>query len=176
MVKKIEPTKQAAPAKTLPFRWRYIMLPLATLLFSITMTACCYRLLPTEVAYLFKLDGSPIRWLSRETVVAGMLVPQLLLTMVAAGITLATTRLSSFFKPAETARALPERMLLLTGNMVALPQIILSFAILDIFSYNSYQTHLMPLWVFALIIMGLGAVVLGLLFIQAVRRTGRTSK
>ena len=56
------------------------------------------------------------------------------------------------------------------GNMVALPQIILCFAMLDIFSYNSYQMHIMPLWVFALIIMGLGGIILGIFFIRAIRR------
>jgi hypothetical protein len=53
--------------------------------------------------------------------------------------------------------------------MVALPQIILGFAMLDIFSYNSYQIHLMPLWIFALIVMGLGGMALGIFFILAIR-------
>ncbi len=56
------------------------------------------------------------------------------------------------------------------GNMVALPQIILCFAMLDIFSYNSYQIHIMPLWVFALIIMGLGGIILGVFFIRAIQQ------
>ncbi len=56
------------------------------------------------------------------------------------------------------------------GNMIALPQIILCFAMLDIFSYNSYQVHIMPLWVFALITMGLGGIILGIFFIRAIRR------
>ena len=55
------------------------------------------------------------------------------------------------------------------GNMIVLPQIILCFAMLDIFSYNSYQIHLMPLWVFALIVMGLGGMALGIFFILAIR-------
>jgi hypothetical protein len=62
-----------------------------------------------------------------------------------------------------------EKMLSLMGNMVALPQIILGFAMLDIFSYNSYQIHLMPLWIFALIVMGLGGMALGIFFILAIR-------
>ena len=56
------------------------------------------------------------------------------------------------------------------GNMVALPQIILCFAMLDIFSYNSYQIHLMPVWIFALIIMVIGGIILGIFLFQAVRR------
>jgi hypothetical protein len=41
---------------------------------------------------------------------------------------------------------------------------------LDIFSYNSYQIHLIPLWVFALIVMVLGGIILGVIFLQAIRR------
>jgi hypothetical protein len=56
------------------------------------------------------------------------------------------------------------------GNMIAMPQIILFFAMLDILSYNSYQIHLLPLSVFALIIMGLGSIMLAMFFVQAIRR------
>ena len=62
----------------------------------------------------------------------------------------------------------------LMGNMIGLPQLILCFAILDIFSYNAYQIRLIPLWVFSLIVMGIGAVVLGLVFVSALRRANRT--
>jgi len=33
---------------------------------------------------------------------------------------------------------------------------------LDIFSYNSYQRHIMPMWIFLLIILGLATIALGL--------------
>jgi hypothetical protein len=62
-------------------------------------------------------------------------------------------------------------MLLLMGNMVALPQLVLVFAMLAIFSYNSYGIYLMPLWIFALIVMGLGGVVLGIVFFLAVQQS-----
>ena len=171
VVKDREPTKQATPVKTLTFRWSYIILPVAILSLSLMLTAYFYHLLPTEVAYLFKRDGSPARWLSRETFIVWMLTPQFLLTLRAAAITWGITKLSTLFKQPGGAWIKPERILLLMGNMVALPQIILSFAMLDIFSYNSYQIHLMPLWAFALIIMGLGGIILGIIFIQAMRRT-----
>ena len=56
------------------------------------------------------------------------------------------------------------------GNMIALPQVILCFAMLDIFSYNSYQIRLMPLWVFALIVMGLGTIISGIFFMWGLRQ------
>jgi len=44
---------------------------------------------------------------------------------------------------------------------------------LDVFLYNAYQIRLIPLWVFALIIMVLGAIILGIFFIQTIRQFRR---
>ena len=59
------------------------------------------------------------------------------------------------------------------GNMVALPQIILGFAMLDIFLYNAYQIDILPLWIFALIVLVLGGIILGVFFIILVIRQFR---
>ena len=165
-----QPIKKIITAETLPFRWSYIILPLAILSLSIILTAYFYHQLPTEVAYHFKLDGSPDRWLSREMIILWLLVPQLLLTLVAGAITWGITKLGILSRQPESTWIKPEGILSLMGNMIALPQIILCFAMLDIFSYNSYQMHIMPLWVFALITMGLGGIILGIFFIRAIRR------
>ncbi len=171
-----QPTKEITTAETLPFRWSYIILPLAVLSLSIILTAYFYHQLSTEVAYHFKLDGSPDRWLSREMITLWLLVPQLLLTLVAGGITWGITKLGILSKQPESAWVKPERILPLMGNMIALPQIILCFAMLDIFSYNAYQIHIMPLWVLAVIIMGLGGIILGIFFILAIRRAWRATR
>jgi hypothetical protein len=57
--------------------------------------------------------------------------------------------------------------------MVALPQIILTFAMLDIFLYNAYDIRLIPVWVFTTIIMALGAIILGIFFYQTIREARR---
>ena len=169
--------RQAGKNKeTLPFHWSYIILPMAILFLSIVLSAYFYHLLPTEVAYHFKLDGSPDKWLSREMIIVWALMPQILLTLVAGAITWGITKLGILFSQAEGTLIKPEGILLLMGNMIVLPQIILCFAMLDIFSYNSYQMHLMPLWAFALIIMGLGGIILGIFFIRIVRRAWRASR
>ncbi|MFC1976836.1 DUF1648 domain-containing protein [Chloroflexota bacterium] len=176
MSKSKEPTKQPTPRATLAFRWSYIILPVILLLLSIILTAYFYHRLPVEVAYHFEPDGSPDRWLNRGTLTLRMLLPQLFLTLVAGAITWGIIKLSALFRQPESTRVKPERILLLMGNMVALPQIILCFAMLDIFSYNSYQIHIMPLWVFTLIVMGLGGIILGIFFIRAMRRTWGASR
>jgi len=57
-----------------------------------------------------------------------------------------------------------------------LPQIILCFAMLDIFVYNAYQVHLLKLWVFAVLVMVVGSVVLGICFARAMRQARPTTK
>ena len=155
---------------TLAFRWSYIILPVVILLLSIILTAYFYHRLPVDVAYHFKPDGSPDRWLSRGTIILCMLLPQLFLSLLAGAITWGITKLGARFRQPESTWIKPERILLFMGNMVALPQVILCFAMLHIFVYNSYQIHILPLWIFALVVMGLGGIILGLFFIQAMRR------
>jgi uncharacterized membrane protein len=164
---------KATTSGILSFRWRYILLPMAILLLSILLSAYFYHLLPSEVAYHFKADGSPDRWLSRNAIIVWTLVPQIILTLVAGGLTWGITRLGIRFSQAKNAKEKSEGILLLIGNMIVLPQVIICFAMLDIFSYNSYQIHIMPLWLFALIIMVLGGITLGIMFIRIIRQTLR---
>jgi len=149
------------------FRWKYIALPLVFLLLSIGLAIYFFPRLPDEIAYHFK-DGLPDRWLSRGVATAWLLVPQFLLAGLGAAIVMGIIRLGKHFQPTTDKRA--ETMLLLIGNMVALPQLVLTFAMLAIFSYNSYGIYLMPLWVFALIVMGLGGIILGVFFFLAIRQ------
>ncbi len=168
--------KEITAAEVLPFRWSYIILPLAILSLSIILTAYFYHQLPAQVAYHFKLDGSPDRWLSRGMIMVWLLAPQLFFTLLAGAITWGITKLSILSRQPESSWIKPEGTLSLMGNMIVLPQIILCFAMLDIFSYNSYQLHIMPLWVFALIVMGLVGIILGIFLILVIRRAWRAAR
>ena len=167
--------------KTAPFRWIYIILPVAVLIISVILAAVFYHLLPGEAAYHFE-DGSPDKWVGRGAIIAWMLAPQLVFVLLAGAIVWLITKLSAFSRQAENPWM--RRLLSLMGNMVALPQLILSFAMLDIFIYNSCKVHIMPLWVFALIVMVSGGIILGIFFIRAIRQVwgspgatpGRNSK
>ncbi|MFC1965177.1 DUF1648 domain-containing protein [Chloroflexota bacterium] len=164
-----ESARETISRKTISFRWIYIILPLAILILSVVLTAYFYHLLPGEVAYHFE-DGSPDKWMSRGAIIAWMLTPQVFFVLLAAGIVWGITILSSRYR--QEVNIAVKRVLSLMGNMVALPQIILSFAMLDIFSYNSYQIRIMPLWVFALIVMVLGGIILGVFFAMTIRQVG----
>ena len=156
------------------FRWKYVILPVAVLAISVII-AFLYLLLPGELAYSFK-TGMPDKSDSRGVVLAWTLAPQFLFVLFAAGIVRGVAGFSHRLAPGGGTGALPARVLLIMGNMLALPQLVLTFAMLDIFIYNSYQTHLMPIWVFALIIMALGGLLLGIFFVQSLRRASEPSK
>ncbi len=176
VVKSKKPIKQPTTGVGLAFHWNYIILPVVILLLSIILAAYFYNRLPVELAYHFNPDGSPDKWLSRGVFILWMLLPQLFLTLLAGAITWGITRLSALFRQPERALIRPERILLFMGNMVVMPQIVLCFAMLDTFGYNLYHIRVMPLWVFALIIMGLGGIVLGIILIRAMRRAWGTTR
>jgi len=144
----------------LPFRWRYVVLPAAILLLSIVLSAYFYRLLPPEVAYHFESDGTPDGWLSRGVIMAVALMPQLFFTLLAAAIVWVITKIGILSGQTGGASVRAERILSLMGNMIALPQLIICFAMLDIFSYNSYQIHIMSMRVFLFAILGLATIAL----------------
>jgi len=171
LVKSKEPIKETAKRETLPFRWNYIMLPLAIFLVSIILAAYFYHLLPTEVAYHFKLDGTPDKWLNREMTMVWVLAPQFFLALLAGAIVWGITKLGLLSR--QTTWVKPERVLSFMGNIIVLPQLIVCFAMLDIFSYNAYQIHIMPRWIFLLIILGLATIALGLLLVLIMSRAKR---
>jgi hypothetical protein len=162
--------KEAPAANALTFRWSYIIMPLAVLLLTVILASYFYHLLPAQVGYHFKADGSPDRWLGRGTLLLAMLLPQFFFALLAGGIAFGVTHLGVVFRAGPTPALKVGGIISLMSNMVALPQIILGFAMLDIFSYNAYQIHLLPLWVFALLVMLVGGIVLGIFFIRAIQQ------
>ena len=150
----------------IPFRWTYIVLPAAFLLLSLVLTAIFYSRLSAEIAYHFQGD-SPDRWLGRGTFITWMIIPQALFTVLAFAI-IRVIMLGARYWPPESTPL--KKLLPVMGNMLALPQIILFFAMLQFFLYNAYQIKMMPLWIIAVIILILGGAILVVFFIRIVRQ------
>ena len=153
----------------MPFRWSYFGVPLVVFLLLVGLSAYFYHLLPAEVAVHFEADGTPDGWLSPLMTMVLALLPQLLLTLIALVLAWVMTRLVSRLWPREGIRTNPRTIVALMGNMVALPQIVFGFAIADIFVYNAYQIHLPPLWIFAVVFMVVGGIIIGVVFVRAIR-------
>jgi hypothetical protein len=165
-----EPAHKTSSKQGIKFRWTYIVLPLAILILSVTLAASFYGLLSPEVAYRFE-DGTPYKWMSRSAIIAWLLIPQFFLVLIGVIMSGGTTILSQRLQAESTPVS---KVLPIMGNMVVLPQIILIFAMLDIFLYNAYQIHLLPLWILALIVIILGSITLGIFFLQALRQMHET--
>jgi small-conductance mechanosensitive channel len=139
------------------------------LLLVVALTAYFYHLLPAEVAVHFE-NGLPNGWLSLRGTLVLALLPQLLLALVGLALAWITARMVARSWPEPGATAVPQTVVALMGNMVALAQIVLGFAMADIFVYNAYQIHLPSVWIVALVVMVAGAIVIGVVFGRAIRR------
>jgi uncharacterized membrane protein len=166
------PEKQGGIA----FRWRYVLLPLVLLAVSLLLVAVFYGQLPDEPAYRFLSDGSPDRWTGRGTLVFWLLLPQMVCTLAALLVARGIVGLIRRYRVEDSILIRPQTAVTLMAGMFALPQAVFLFALADIFSYNLYQIHLLPLWIFSVIVLGAGAVVLGIYFfrmLNALRKTGK---
>ena len=162
-------TEEVNPRFT--FKWRYVAASVILLLISIVTVVYFYRLLPDRLAYHFTQDGYGDRWLSREWFTVIMLLAQFLLTFVGAGIALIVAKIGQWSVKTGTmqAKALPG-VISIMSNMVVLPQLVLSFTMLEIFSYNAFQVHLLSLYTFTLLVMLVGGLVLTFLFFKAIKQ------
>lgn len=158
----------SAPLKDTPkdiaFRWAYVLLPAAVLLIALIISAVFYGKLPRETAYRFS-GGLPVSRVSRGGFLAWTLGLQLIFVLLALTVTLLITGTARRMCLAESH--LNRTLFGIMGNMVALPQIIIVYAMMDIFLYNIYGKALPALWAFALAVLFAGGVIMAVLFIRA---------
>jgi uncharacterized membrane protein len=165
-----EKAKEPTAVKPSPFPWKAVMLPLVILLLVVVMVVWFYGKLPQEVASRFAADGTPSAWTMRGTLIMWALLPQLMLTLLAVMVAWGVIRIGALGHSAEEAGIKLDNLLLVMGNMIAIPQLILGFAMLNTFGYNAYQARIVPLRAVVLIIAITGAVMLGVFFITTVRK------
>ncbi len=162
----INPVTSENPSR---FRWTYIAFPVALFLLTVILAGCFYPFLSSDIAYHFNGD-MPDKWLSRGSFIAWMIIPQLVFAIIALAIVRLMMLTSRNF-PAGTSPL--QDLLPIMGNMLALPQIVIIFTMVSFFVYNAYQIRLISLWIFILIVLVIGGLILALLFMRAVRRAKR---
>jgi hypothetical protein len=160
------------PAKKTCFRWNYILLPLSILLISIVVSIVFYGKLPADVVYNFRTGDA----FGRNIAVIWALVPQVLLASLSVVIALGSNKLSTLIGNDKNSVIKFDTILLAMSNMVAIPQLILFFTILNIFSYNAFQRQLSFLWILTLIILLIGLIILGMFFIRTINKVRKDSK
>ncbi len=159
--------------KRIPFRFKSIILPVCVLLLSVAFTLYFFRLIPDEIAYRFTIEGEPDGQASRTMVVSLLLGAQLLIVLISWSITLVVSRMRFLHQQSSSLWLKPDKLPLVMGNMLVIPQLILSFTLLDILSYNANESHIMPLWLFILVVAIIGIIVLGVILIPVVLKAFR---
>ena len=161
----------AAPEVRLPFRWRYVVAPHLVLLVSVLASGYFYRLLPSEIAYGYGSDESPAGYVSRGLLLLVLLAPQFILAFMSAAVAHIVARVGTrFVRDGSAPAAAIESIATVMSNMVVLPQLVLCYAMLDLFTYNAYETRLPPMYIFAVVVMLVGGALLGLFFLRAVQQ------
>ena len=162
-------------SNTVKFSWRQILLPLVVLLLTVIVVIALSGNLPEQVVYRFNTDGSPDSTVGRTGFLVIILTCQFLLTLMAGGITFGVAMLkvplgdgASFVRP--------EKVVSFMGNVIGVPQFILFFVMLDIFSYNLYQIHVFPTWLFLLVVLGLATIALVVVFFYLISRARQLAK
>jgi len=158
------------------FHWSYIILPLVLLTISIIIVVYFFGKLPDEVAYRFHSDGSPSAWLTRNSIVLWTIIPQLLLALLAVAVAYGTTRIGRMLNQTSTDGINLQTVLVVMSNMVVIPQLILVFAVLNIFSYNAFQVRIGFIWWFILAIIIVSFVLLSIFFVRIIRSTIKLNK
>ena len=158
------------------FRWKHIALPVVILVLSVILIAVFYGQLPENVGWTFKSDGSPDRWAGRGAFAFSVIGLQVFFVLAAWGISRGITSIYNKYADSDSGPMNPAATIGIMGNMLVIPQAIIFFALIDIFVYNSYQTHFLPLWVNALIVLLAGGVFLGIYFLRAILRAWRANK
>lgn len=149
--------KVEAKVERLPFRWRCVTLPLALCLVSLLVAAYFYpRLEETRIASHFNLRGQPDGWMGRQAFLATMLAIQ----FAFGGVSLALVRwVSAWLRPGVPGQVSPSASQWLLGNLLAIGQLVVLYAMADTFWYNLHQAHLLPVWLFIIVAVILATLV-----------------
>lgn len=123
--------------------------------------------MPPEVSYHFSGD-TPDREVSRIAIIAWLVIPQFFLACIGVAVSGIGSIISRKYELSDSNHI--KRLLMAMGNMVALPQLILIFAMLDIFLYNAYEIRLIPLWIIIIIVLLLGTIALGIYFFRTLKQ------
>ena len=170
-----EPPHPAVKSAKKPgIRWSYFSLPAVILLASVVITVYFYGKLPDAVVWRLNSANSPT--ISRFQIVLWAVVPKLLLTLLAIAITYGTTKISNLSNQAADNGIKLDTVLMVMSNMVVIPQLILIVAMLNIFSYNAFQTHISFVWWISLAIILAGVVFLSIFFVHALQKMGNQNK
>ena len=141
-----------------PFRLKYAILPIAFMFLGIILAAIYVWQLPDTIITQFNTDGNSVKdgspWAATLIWVGSTVLIAVLCVLFSRFL---ATRP---FLTNENVIVKPENLITLMGNIPAIASAVLVYAYWDICIYNLNGHHFISLWVFALIVLALSAVVL----------------
>ena len=153
-------TSQSAP-NPLKFRLSFVALPLAVLLLVAVLSAIFFTQLPDEVYFRFDTSGAPSgNPIAKASLVMLMVGIQLALFGIAYIATRSIGGVQLFRDNVNNFWFNPTRLLTLMGNMPVIIQLILAYVLVDAIVYATQSDHLMPLWLFAVLTLVIGGIVI----------------
>jgi hypothetical protein len=156
---------RSAPVSQLRFKLGYAALPLLTLAVSVIVAVWLGPKLPGDAAFNFGGGDAPAGFFSRGAVLGITLGLQVAIALPVILVSWVTLRLrSGDVEDGDRDAEKLDRVLLMVTNLVALPQMLLLFALTEILSYNIYGAHLLPGWGYGAAVLVTGALFLALLF------------
>jgi hypothetical protein len=174
------PTEAPAPPAEKPAantrtRWSYFMVPVLILVISIVITVFFYGKLNPTVNLRPGSDSAAN--ISRAMAVLWAIIPQMLMTLIAMVITWGAGKISALFSSTADAGVKQlESVLFVMSNMVVIPQLILLVAMINIFSYNSFQTHVSFVWWVSLAVIFAGITLLSVFFVRTLQKMAKQNK
>lgn len=166
-------TPIAREVKPVRFRWAYLAPAFVTFALLVALMAYVYPLLPQErMATHFNINDEPDGWMSRASFTETFIGMSALLLVLNVAVVLIATRepLIAFGRFGARWQIDPERGLIYTGVALALTNVILIVALLDVAWFNIRGAHLFPLSLFAWFLIPFIALLVGLFFWLARRR------
>jgi uncharacterized membrane protein len=165
---------KAAATPKQKVRWSYFILPVIILLISLITTAFFYNKLPDPVN--LRPDSDTPATITRFMAMLWAIVPQLLMALIAMVITWGTGKISNLFAEAAASGVKLETVLMVMSNMVVIPQLVLLVAMINIFSYNSFQTHVSFVWWASLAVIFTGIILLSIFFVRSIQKMSAKNK
>ena len=142
------------------FGFRQIVPLLAIGATCLAFTLALLPQLSAEPAFRFSDAGEPANYAGASLVIAGSLLVQLLFITIGWFVGTAIKSFINRLAMPESAGRQSQKVISVAANMIVLPQLIAAYISFDIFIYDVFSFHLLPVWIFAIMTMVIGGIFL----------------
>jgi uncharacterized membrane protein len=167
----VSPSVESQTIPPLAFHWNQLIIPISIFVICLIMAIYFGPSIPDRVAFRFNTNGIPTSYMSKFWFLGIMIGSQFLILMAALILSFVLIKLGQRLFKNAAVTMYPQKAIWLMINMLALPQIILAYIMLDVSFYALHESHIMLPWLFTMIAVVVGSIVLIILFIQAINQS-----